>query len=427
VSDGELTRTPITMSDARRTEHIAILGKTGSGKSSLLRSLCAQDIAHDRGFVYFDLHGDTTPFILRRVAEEEQRRRCDLSNRLIVIDPADREWSVGVNILGETKQDDSAFVRSAEFAGLLRHRWNLESLGARTEELLRNSLYVLGDNKLTLLELAPLLVNSTFRSLCVSRVTNPEIKEYFETRYDALSMGMQAVVREPILTKTSAFTADPRFRHIVGQQQSTFSISEAMQKGCWVVLNLHKGQLGEEAATLGSLFLSMIKYALFSRQSHVLFTLYCDEMQNLVSYDSGLDTILSEARKFGISVVSANQFLDQYPAKMRAAILAVGTHAFFQLASVDAPQIAAALDGGRTLGELLKNLPRGHLILKSGIDRWKEVRVPRVADPEVNYSDLYNRCRQRWAKKREDIEEQITKTHATISSSDKDSIVPETK
>lgn len=273
VSDGEVTRTPITMSDARRTEHIAILGKTGSGKSSLLRSLCAQDIANDRGFVYFDLHGDATPFILRRVAEEEQRRGCDLSDKLIVIDPADREWSVGVNVLGETKQDDSRFVRSAEFAGLLRHRWNLESLGARTEELLRNSLYVLGDNKLTLLELAPLLVNPTFRSLCVSRVTNQEIKEYFETRYDALSVGMQAVMREPILTKTSTFTADPRFRHIVGQQQSTFSISEAMQNGYWVVLNLHKGQLGEEATTLGSLFLSMIKYALFSRQSHALFTL----------------------------------------------------------------------------------------------------------------------------------------------------------
>jgi hypothetical protein len=124
-----------------------------------------------------------------------------------------------------------------------------------------------------------------------------------------------------------------------------------MQRNCWGVLNLHKGRLGEEAVTLGSLFLSMIKHALFSRKTRDLFTLYCDEIQNLVSFDSGLDTILSESRKFGISVVSANQFLEQYPARIRAAILAVGTQIFFQLASSDAQHIATALDGGRPLAE----------------------------------------------------------------------------
>src|SRR5207244_4013776 len=77
----------------------------------------------------------------------------------------------------------------------------------------------------------------------------------------------------------------------------------------------------------------MIKNSLFSRRSHELFTLYCDEVQNLMAFDAGLDTILSESRKFGISVVSANQFLDQYPPAMRSAILAVGTHVLFQLAS----------------------------------------------------------------------------------------------
>ena len=102
-----------------------------------------------------------------------------------------------------------------------------------------------------------------------------------------------------------------------------------MDRGRWVILNLDKGRLGEQASTLGSLLLTKLKNALFARRRRQLFTLYCDEIQNLVAYDAGLDTLLSEARKFGISVVTANQFLEQYPPQMRAAIMAVGTHVFF--------------------------------------------------------------------------------------------------
>ena len=128
---------------------------------------------------------------------------------------------------------------------------------------------------------------------------------------------------------------------------------EAMDRGRWVILNLDKGRLGEQASTLGSLLLAKIKNALFARKRRQLFTLYCDEIQNLVAYDAGLDTLLSEARKFGISVVSANQFLEQYPPQMRAAIMAVGTHVFFQLSSTDADKIAAALSLGRDLAGVI--------------------------------------------------------------------------
>ena len=119
---------------------------------------------------------------------------------------------------------------------------------------------------------------------------------------------MQGVYRDAILNKVSGFTTDQRFRHILGQQRSTFSLLDAMDRGRWVILNLDKGRLGEQASTLGSLLLTKLKNALFSRRRRQTFTLYCDEIQNLVAYDAGLDTLLSEARKFGISVVTANQF-----------------------------------------------------------------------------------------------------------------------
>jgi hypothetical protein len=287
----------------------------------------------------------------------------------------------------------------------------LDSLGARTEELLRNALHVLADNGLTLLEISPLLTHAAFRAACLNRVQNGEVSNYFRTRFDTRSEAMQGVYRDAILNKVSGFTTDQRFRHILGQQHSTFSLLEAMDRGRWVVLNLDKGRLGEQASTLGSLLLTKLKNALFARTRRQLFTLYCDEIQNLVAYDAGLDTLLSEARKFGICVVSANQFLEQYPAQMRAAIMAVGSHVFFQLSSIDADKMANSLDGGKRLAELLKNLPKRHMVIKSGSRRPQEVLVPNVADLGGDYTDLYNRCRAHWARRRTDIEAEIRQRH----------------
>ena len=412
VADEQITQRHIGLSPTRRTMHIALLGKTGTGKSSLLKNLCLQDIEAGRGFVYFDLHGDATPFLLSAIAAREWKMQTHLSDRLLVISPADREMSVGLNPLEDAEPD---FVRIAEFAQVLKQRWGLDHFGARTDELLRNALYVLAANSLTLLELAPLLTHSDFRAQCLKRVPNAEVRQYFECRYGAASEAMRAVMREPILNKTSAFTADPRFRHIVGQTQSTFSMREAMDEGYWVIANLEMGKLGEQALTLGSLIFTVIKNALFTRTRKSLFTVYCDEIQNLIAYSSDVETVLSEARKFGVSVVSANQFLDQYPAPMRAAILSIGTHVFFQLSSADATQVAQMLDGGKSMAERLKNLPQRHFILKSGADHWVEGMVPTVVDSGTSYADLMNRSRALRARPRAEIEREIAERHATLT------------
>src|SRR5260370_37343580 len=321
VIDGEVKRSRAYVTDSKRCEHLAILGKTGQGKSFFLRHLSGQDVLDGRGFVFFDLHGDIMPFLLRLVAAEERRRRVDLSEKLIVIEPDEPEFSIGLTVL-EAQEGQQSYVQLAEFAQILKARWNLDSFGARTEELLRNSLHVLADNSLTLLELSPLLTSATFRATCLNRVQNAEVAEYFRTRFDTRSEAMQGVSRDAILNKVSGFTTDQRFRHILGQLRSTFSLLEAMDRGRWVILNLDKGRLGEQASTLGSLLLTKLKNALFARRRRQLFTLYCYDIQSLVAYETGLDTLLSEARKFSISVVTANQFLELYPPQMRAAIMA---------------------------------------------------------------------------------------------------------
>ncbi len=403
VTDGHRGQRQETLSNTRRAMHMAVLGKTGTGKSSLLRHLMAQDIAADRGFLVLDVHGELTPFILRTINARERAEHRHLSDKLIVVSPGDPEMSVGLNPLEHA--DD--FVRVAEFSQILRERWALDHFGARTDELLRNSLFVLAANGFTLLELSLLLTHTGFRAECMKKVANAEVRQYFELRFDPLSDAMRAVMREPILNKTSAFTADPHFRHIVGQTESSFSFREAMDDGAWIVVNLEKGRLGENALTLGSLVLTMLKNALFSRTKRSLFSVYCDETQNFVAQGSGIETMLSEARKFGVAFVAANQFLEQYPTETRAAILSIGTHIFFQLSSADATQVSQALDGGKPLAERLKNLPARHAIVKSSSDRWTEIVVPTVVEPQVDYTDLVSRTRYVRSRVRVHIERDI--------------------
>jgi len=356
VADGRVTKLKYLLPQLKRAEHLVILGKTGQGKSFLILFLCLQDLRSGRGFVIFDPHGSLIPLILRAIAFEEKQTHKDLSNKVIVIEPANHAWSVGFNPL-EGNRGQHSFVSIIGLTAVIKERWGLSHFGPQTEEILRNSLHVLADNELTIIELSSLLSNSTFRQKCLKRISNPEVKDYFENRFEPMSEAMKATVRNPILNKTSEFVSDPHFRHILGQQLSTFSVLDAMEDGKMVLVDLNKGALGKHSSTLGSLLMAQISRAIFARTSRNIYSLYLDEIQNLLTADSDLDVLLAEARKFGVSIVSANQYLDQFPKNMRSAVQAVGTHIAFQLSNDDAVSISAMLDGGKPLAELLKTLP----------------------------------------------------------------------
>ena len=396
----------VTIPHRKRAEHIAVLGRTGSGKSSLLRYWMEQDIEADRGFIHFDLHGETTRALLQAIAAKEERTGVDLSDRVVVVEPADPDYAVGVNVLRSTAGPHS-FVQVAETTQLLKQRWHLDAFGARSEELLRNVLLVLAECDLTLVEVAPFLTDQLFRTRCLDRVRNSEARSYFTERYDSLSAAMQANWREAVINKVTTFTADPHFRHLIGQASPTVSMLDVLDRGLWMLLNLDKGRLGEHAVTLGGLILTPIKHALFARKARTLVSIYADEVQNLAAYDSGIDMLLSEARKFGVSIVSSNQFLDQLPLVMRAAILATGTQIAFQLSSGDSDRMANALGGGRYLQTLLKNLPPRHLVMKSGHHPWQHLVVPTVGTARGGWRELYERSRARWARRRSDVEAEI--------------------
>jgi DNA helicase HerA-like ATPase len=406
IADGRVTKLKYFLPQLKRAEHLVILGKTGQGKSFLILFLCLQDIRSGRGFVIFDPHGSLIPLILQAIAFEEKRTGKDLSSKVILIEPANQICSVGFNPLEGSKGQHS-FVSIIGLTAIIKERWGLTHFGPQTEEILRNSLHVLADNDLTIIELSNLLSNPTFRQKCLKRVNNPEVKDYFENRFEPMSEAMKATVRNPILNKTSEFASDPHFRHILGQKLSTFSLLDAMDSGKMVLVDLNKGQLGKHSATLGSLLMAQISSAIFARKSRTIYSLYLDEIQNLLTADSDIDVLLAEARKFGVSIVSANQYLEQFPKNMRSAVQAVGTHIAFQLSNDDAAVVSTMLDGGKPLAELLKNLPKKNFVVKSGHYPWKQVEVPDLKLEKAPIHDLLDRSRKVYARLRTQVETEI--------------------
>jgi hypothetical protein len=414
IKDGEVSKRQATISESRRPEHIAILGKTGTGKSTLLRYFMSQDIQKKQGFLCIDLHGDLIPFVLASLREQEQKTGQDLSKRLLLVDPADLEYAVGLNLI--ESQESTRAVLISEMVALLRQRWSLDHFGARTEELLRNALWVLSENGLTLLEVSLLLTNSAYRSRLLAKVSNAEVRNFFRDRYDKASNAMQAVMREAVLNKMTAFTVDQGIRHIVGQQHSSFSLRRAIDQGFWVLLDLRKGRLGENASTFAGLFLMKLKNAIFGRKARTLFTLYADELPNLVSAEGAFETLLSECRKFAISVVTANQFLNQFPPAMRSALVSVGTVLCFQLSAEDAPFMARALDGEGALVRRLMTLPHRQLIGRFG-DFAQQMFVPQIERPRISATTLIQRSLKLFAKPRQQIEDEINARKPTEATS----------
>ena len=388
VRDGQVSRSRYLLPHSRRLEHLVVLGKTGTGKTSLIKSMLARDVRGGHGFLCIDLHGDLGPFILGRIRQREQLTGENLGYRTIIVNPADPQYSVGLNIL--------------------RTHGSLAPLISEvvSEELLRNSLWVLAENGMTLLELAPFLTDLGFRAPLIEHIQNAEVKAYFRCRYELLSDAMQTVVREAILNKVSAFTTDPAIRHIVGQQ-TAFELSDALDRGQWVILQMEKSRLGDDAEVLASLILARFKSAIFARKKRTLFTLYADEVQNLVSSGDTFEHLLSEARKFGVSVVTANQHLGQYSPQVRATLLSAGTTLFFRASPEDAPYIARSLDGGQAVERLLKELPNRHFLVRSGGEHWAEVETEGVAHNTSSTADLTLRSNANWAKPRAAIEAEI--------------------
>jgi len=364
-----------------RNRHLHMVGLTGTGKSYFIEHLIRQDIKSKTGFVVFDVHGDLATNIIRYLAERAPFEP-EAYKRTVIIEPFDTERSFGFNPL-EQSPHTSAYRQAQEFGKILRKRWQETALGARTEELLRNSLYTLSVNDQTLLCLPDLLTEKRVRDELVRRLPSTPIKQYWTQRYDRLSAKLQASFREPVLTRISPFIADPKIRDIVGQKKTTFSFRDAMQQGLWVIINLSTGRLGEEnSKTLGSMLFTKLELEVMSlatvpKKRRKLFTVYADELQNLTGDTFG--RLVAEARKYKVALVAGHQFWHQLDPSLRQAMLAVGSKVFFRLHYQDAVELAGELAANQKLRyiPLLSTLgSRGDAVVRVGNKRPVRITVP---------------------------------------------------
>ncbi len=336
----ELQMAKIALKD--RATHMYVIGASGSGKTKFLEFLIEQDIEQGDGFGVIDPHGDLIEDIKGLLACYYKRSGDQsIFQRVVLIDPTDSTFTVTFNPL-EKIPGVSPAEQAQELISSFKKIWT-DSWGVRMEDLLRNSLIALGEAELTLAELPRFLTSASFRKGVLAKATHPVAREYFQ-RFDTLTDRARITWIEPVMNKVNAFLADDRVRQMLSFPKSSFNLRHVMDQGKILLVKLDKGKLRDSTDLLGSLFMAKIKMAAFSRSDtpqakRTPFYLYIDEFQNFAS--DSFAVMLSEARKYGLSLVMAHQTLAQVPLELQSIILGnTGIQVCFRMNRHDAQVLA---------------------------------------------------------------------------------------
>jgi type IV secretory pathway TraG/TraD family ATPase VirD4 len=347
-----------------RRAHMYILGKTGTGKSTLLETLIQQDLLRGHGLALLDPHGDLVEKVLSEVPQE---RRADL----IYFDVTDAERSLGFNPLESVSPRYQPLAASG-LLSVFQHIWS-DSWGPRLEHILRNALLALLEQPAaTLADIPRMLDDNAFRKQATSRVTNEQVRNFWLKEYAGYPARFRAEAIAPLQNKVGAFLANPLIHRIVMQEHSAFRMRKVMDEGKVLLVNLAKGKIGADTSTLlGALLVSRLGLAALSRADRIEdvrrdFYLYLDEFHNFTTLS--LVGMLSELRKYRLNLILAHQYLAQLDERLLAAILGnVGTILSFRIGPSDAETIAREFAPEFSPTDLL-NLPNYHIYLKLMID-----------------------------------------------------------
>ncbi len=331
-----------------RLTHFYIVGASGTGKTKLLEHLISQDIKHGFGFAIIDPHGDLidrTKEILAILAEE------GLEERVVLIDPTDEKYTISFNPL-ELTEGYTPARQAQELVEVFKRIW-IDAWGDRMADIFRNTLIVLIENNLTLDEVPRFLTDAAFRTPLVRRTENEKVREYFQNEFGALSPKTRSEWITSTLNKVRTFLADEAVRDIFLSPKSSFNFRKVMDEGKVLLVRLPKGLLGTNSDLLGSLILSKIQMAAFSRadtpqEKRVPFYLYIDEFQNFAAENFG--HILDESRKYKLALTLAHQNLGQIPTKLKSSLLNCPLQAYFRVSRADAEVLAKELFVGANVG-----------------------------------------------------------------------------
>ncbi len=315
-----------------RGRHLYIIGQTGVGKSALLELLTLSDINSPYGFAVIDPHGDYANNILKRIPASRVQD-------VVYFNPADTAFPIAFNPM-EVSDDKLKTHTASELIGVLKRMF--DSWGPRLEYILRYSILALLDYpNATMLDITRILTDKRFRTEVLEHVEDPVVRNFWNVEFASWNDKFVAEAVAPVLNKVGAFTANPIVRNIIGQPKSSFNIRKIMDERKILIVNLSRGLIGEDnASLLGALMVTKIQMSAMSRadipqDQRVPFYLYVDEFQNFAT--DSFATILSEARKYGLNLTVANQYISQMTPEVRDAVFGnVGSVVAFRTGADDA-------------------------------------------------------------------------------------------
>ncbi|MDI6883378.1 MAG: type IV secretion system DNA-binding domain-containing protein [Patescibacteria group bacterium] len=401
---------------ADRRHHIYVVGKTGVGKTALLKNMALQDIQKGEGVAIVDPHGEFAEEVLDRIPSERLKD-------VIYFNPADIDYPIAFNILGVPDPKYKHLIASG-LIGIFTKIWaNVWS--ARMEYILSNCILALLDTpKTTLLGILRLLVDRDYRQKIVNNIQDPVVKSFWVNEYEEWGAQYRNEAIAPIQNKVGQFLNVSLIRNIVGQSKSTLDIPEIMDTGKILLVNVSKGRIGEDnSALLGAMLITKIQLAAMERvripeEQRRDFYLYVDEFQNFAT--ESFTNILSEARKYHLNLVIAHQYIGQLitqtTTEVRDAVFGnVGTLICFRIGAADAEFLEREFEPEFTVQDLV-NLPNFNIYLKLMIDGitsrpFSAQTLPPVPKEKTKSQreKIIKFSRERYSNPRVEVEERIAR------------------
>lgn len=395
-----------------RAKHLYAIGKTGMGKSTLLENLAVQDILNGEGLCFLDPHGKSADLLLEYVPEHRIKD-------VIYFAPFDMEHPVSFNVMEDVGPEQRYLVASGMMSAF-KKIW-VDAWSARMEYILGNIMLALLEYPgSTLVAVNRMLTDKDFRKEVVNHISDPSVKSFWVNEYANYTEKFAAEAAPAIQNKVGQFVANPLIRNIIGQPKSSFDIRDVMDNRKILIINLSKGRVGEANANLlGSMLITKIYLGAMSRadlnekqlEAAPNFYLYVDEFQSFAN-ESFAD-ILSEARKYKLSLSIAHQYIEQMTDEVRAAVFGnVGTMVTFRVGAYDA-EILEKEFAPYFLAEDIVALQKYQMYLKLMIDGvtsapFSASGMAPIPRSEINYTnDILASSRALYARPRQQVEDEL--------------------
>ncbi len=412
--------TPFGIKNKDRSKHMYVIGKTGMGKSTLLENMAVQDIQNGEGLAFLDPHGKSADLLLEYVPE-------DRIEDVLYFAPFDSDHPISFNIMEDVGYDKRHLVVSG-LMSTFKKIW-VDAWSARMEYILGNTLLALLEYpESTILGINRMLSDKEYRKKVVENITDSTVKSFWVDEFAKYTDRFAAEATPAIQNKIGQFTANPIIRDIVGQPHSSFDFRDLMDKKKIVIINLAKGRIGElNANLLGSMLITKMYLSAMSRADATEaelenlpdFNLYVDEFQSFAN-ESFAD-ILSEARKYKLSLTIAHQYIAQMTEEVQEAVFGnVGTMISFRVGAYDAEVLEKEFAPTFTSEDMV-NLGFAQIYLKLMIDGvssapFSSKTLPPIKRPDVSFRDeIVEFSRQKYAAERSHVEKVINEWYKTGS------------